>query len=308
MKPAAAVLYGVALSAALLLSVSLSVLGMEATDNRPGTAAAGHQPTTGVYVFTEWAGQPLRVFYARPAAVNPETPVVIVMHGASRTAEAYRDAWRDIAHEQQVLVVVPEFSRADYPGRSYILGQPPAGSTGKALAPSFSAIEPLFDAVVRQEALNAISYSLFGHSGGAQFAHRFLYLHPENRAQRVVLANAGWYTLPDFDRAYPYGLGATTVTPLQLAQLLQKRVIVLLGDQDTDMQHTSLNRSAAAMQQGRHRLARGHTFYLAAAQAAKTMDTGFNWSMSLAPGVAHENEKMAQYAFPLLLHGPLSVQ
>lgn len=47
---------------------------------------------------------------------------------------------------------------------------------------------------------------VFGHSGGAQLAHRFAMLNP-HRVERLSLAAAGWYCLPDASMAYPYGLG-----------------------------------------------------------------------------------------------------
>ena len=49
-------------------------------------------------------------------------------------------------------------------------------------------------------------YSLFGHSAGAQVAHRFLYFIHPNRASRTVLANSGYYTMPIEEISYPYGL------------------------------------------------------------------------------------------------------
>ncbi len=45
------------------------------------------------------------------------------MHGANRDPLRYRDQWIDEAQEGGFVVIVPEFSRTDFPGsRSYNLG------------------------------------------------------------------------------------------------------------------------------------------------------------------------------------------
>ena len=37
------------------------------------------------------------------------------MHGRKRNAEEYRDQWSDFANELNLVVVVPEFSEAQFP-------------------------------------------------------------------------------------------------------------------------------------------------------------------------------------------------
>ena len=49
-------------------------------------------------------------------------------------------------------------------------------------------------------------FYLFGFSGGAQFAHRYVLAHPD-RVAAAGIGAAGWYTFPDSATPYPYGLG-----------------------------------------------------------------------------------------------------
>lgn len=84
---------------------------------------------------------------------------------------------------------------------------------------------------------------------GAQFVHRYVTFMPDTRVDRAVSANAGWYTLPDVDVAYPYGLKNTDVaTTSRVASLFARKLIVHLGTADTD--RNGLNTSAGAEAQG----------------------------------------------------------
>ena len=49
------------------------------------------------------------------------------------------------------------------------------------------------------------SFFLLGHSGGAQFAHRYAMALP-HRVKAAVLAAAPWWSMPDTTRGFPYGI------------------------------------------------------------------------------------------------------
>ena len=74
-------------------------------------------------LFDGWDGPNLRVFLTRPTGLAPDRPVVFVMHGMGRNADEYRDQWHELAVANDFLLVVPEFSEADFPGTdAYNLG------------------------------------------------------------------------------------------------------------------------------------------------------------------------------------------
>jgi pimeloyl-ACP methyl ester carboxylesterase len=263
----------------------------------------------GMFVFSAWAGKPLNVFFVRPEKIDHKTMPVIVLHGANRNADDYRDAWVQLARDNNLLIVAPEFNAVDYPRSHYILGNMTSPS-GKPQAKEqwvFSAIEALFDDSRARFAIKRNDYSLFGHSGGAQVGHRFLFFVPDNRARRVVLANAGWYTMPLITTPFPHGLKDSGVTEEALAAAYAKRVVVLLGDRDTDANHRNLNRDRESMHQGIHRFSRGHRFFAASSLQALRQKSRFNWSLSIAPGVGHAQDKMVIFAAPFLMSGPLEV-
>ena len=256
------------------------------------------------FIFSGWQGPSIKVWTYLPQQTSADTPVVFVMHGTKRDGERYRNEWVDLAEKNRFIVVVPEFPKKQFPGsRSYNLGnvfKKNGGLNRKSLW-SFSAIEPLFDAIKKRTGNQQSSYALYGHSAGSQFVHRFLYYVPNARVNRAVAANAGWYTMPDFNTDFPYGLKDAPVTLDHLNTTFEKNLVVLLGTKDTSTTSKSLRKTPEALAQGPHRLARGKTFFKAAQSAARYNNADFKWQLEYAPGIGHKNGLMAEFAAPLLV-------
>ena len=160
----------------------------------------------------------------------------------------------------------------------------------------FAVIEPLFDDVVQRTGSRQSAYTLFGHSAGAQFVHRFLYYMPKARVKRYLPANAGWYTLPDFDIGYPYGLGDSGIGEERLAAALEEDVVLLLGREDIDRSDTDLRKTPEADAQGLNRFARGLAMFERAKSAAENLGADFGWRLVVIDGAAHVNAQMAEVA------------
>lgn len=259
----------------------------------------------------EQAGHRVRVWYYQPAGSDANVPVVIVMHGHLRNGATYLKDWAPLADQYRFLLVAPEFSETEFPhARSYNLGN--VLDAGNHPEPrdewAFNMIEPIFDQVRHRTGNQSTKYALFGHSAGAQFVHRFLYFVPRARVTRAVAANAGWYTLPDFTVAFPYGLKGTPVTQADLQTALMRRFTVLLGEADTDPHARDLRRTPEAMAQGASRLARGQNFFRHARAAAAARGVPLGWSLATVPGVSHSDKDIAPFAVPRLLPAPTTPQ
>jgi len=226
------------------------------------------------------------------------------MHGAGRDAERYRDEWQDYAERFHALLLAPEFSAAQFPGRrGYNLGNV-ASKDGPVRVPkdnAFAVIERIFDDASKRAGLATRRYRIYGHSAGAQFVHRMVLFQPQARIEIAVAANAGWYTMPDFAVDFPYGLKGAAVTPENLRLAFAKKLVIALGDNDTHFDDRSLNRSAAAMQQGAQRLERGGNFFRRAERSAAKLKTPFRWRLVTVPGAGHQNSAMAAALAPLIL-------
>lgn len=271
-------------------------------ETREGTAIRSGKDT---FVFAGWQGPPIRVWTYIPANVErAKAPIAFVMHGARRDPQRYREQWIDLADRGGFIIIAPEFSRDDFPrAQGYNLGNAIDRKTGERRDEalwSFSAIEPIFDEVVERLGGNQLRYTIYGHSAGSQFVHRFLFFKPDARVKRYLAANAGWYTFADPQTDFPFGLGGLPIDEEALRAALAKDVVVLLGDQDSDPQHSSLNRSEGAMRQGPHRFARGRAFFEQAQTMAAQNGWEFGWSLRVIEGVAHSNGGMARGAYDLI--------
>jgi len=250
--------------------------------------------------FDGWAGPAIDVRMFVPAPLSADTPVVIVMHGWSRDAERYFDDWRVLGEQRKFIVVVPHFSRADFPSSNdYNLGHVFEENQRKMRPQetwTFAAIESLFDEVLERTGGAQSGYTLFGHSAGSQFVHRFLYYMPDARAKRFIAANAGWYTMPDFDTGYPYGLKGASISNKQLRVAFGKDVIIMLGREDIDEADPDLRNTREAKRQGRNRLTRGMTYFSVAKTVADSLGVTLSWRLAVVDLAGHENARMAAAA------------
>ena len=240
-----------------------------------------------------------RVFYHRPEAWAPSERIVVVMHGVNRDADRYRDQWRALADQYGFLLIVPEFSQTKFPGDSWYNFGGMVDEQGKPRDRaqwSFDVVDRVVADVRRLSGAERRGYSLYGHSAGAQFAHRFLLFAASPAVEMVVAANAGWYTLPVADEAFPYGLKGSPATEADVRAFLARPLVLQLGEADTDPEHGSLRRTPEANRQGPHRFARGRNFMAAAEGEAKRLGVPLAWRVVTVPGVGHSNGRMAEHA------------
>jgi hypothetical protein len=256
-------------------------------------------PGQGMFLFDGYeplSDKPVRVFTYRPEGDVSEMPILFVLHGTLRNADTYRDNWIDISEEHGVLIVTPEFNSDDFPGaRGFNLGgmfDEDGNQTGERYW-AYSLIEPIFDEVVARVNGSQESYDIFGHSAGAQFTHRLLLFKENLRANHVISSNAGWYTTPDFETEFPYGMKDTALDTDRLQERFSATLLIQLGEEDTDPEDRHLRTTENAMIQGMHRFERGHNFFDMAAAKAAELGSEFNWLIRTVPGVGHENALMA---------------
>jgi poly(3-hydroxybutyrate) depolymerase len=116
-------------------------------------------------------------------------PLVVSVHGTERAVESYRDGFADLADKHQCVVLAPLFPAG--------IGDPDDVHNYKTVdyrGIRFDLI--LLDMVAEVGARWPVTtdrFYLHGFSGGGQFAHRFLYLHP-NRLAGISVAAPGSIT------------------------------------------------------------------------------------------------------------------
>jgi hypothetical protein len=234
--------------------------------------------------FRDWAGPPVRVHATRPVNLEPDRPVLFVIHGSDRDASLYRDHWTELAKEHDFLLVVPEISGDAVPG-------------GDSLA----LLEPLFEEVRRRWSMTTGHYLLYGHESGASFAHRFVLLVPDVRASLVVAANPDHYTLPTFSRPFPAGLGRTGVSPEHLARSFRLPLTVLLDEEDALPANDREPVMQEVLEPAAKRLETAREFLETARETAGRLNTPLNWRLVTVPGAGPGTPSMAPAALPYLL-------
>jgi alpha-beta hydrolase superfamily lysophospholipase len=158
---------------------------------------------------------------------------------------------------------------------------------------TFSAIEHLFDHVKAAAKNTSKRYYIYGHSAGGQFVHRFVLFMPEARYERAIAANPGWYTMPQLEVAFPYGMRNTTANEVGLKKSFANSLVLLLGDEDTNRDDPNLRKSPGADLQGLTRFERGKNFYKKAQEEAGKLETPLAWKQETVRGAGHSDKQMS---------------
>lgn len=266
---------------------------------------------SGTYEFDNPAtGRPVQISYFKPEHFSADTPVLVVLHGLKRNADEYRDGWIEQARARGLMVLVPHFDRESYRGANgYNLGNVFHAETheeaiGRALPKqantpekwSFAVPDAVFADFARREGTRQAGYTLYGHGAGAQFAQRFTLFMARSKACRVMAANPGWYTYPDRDVQWPYGLGGVpNYTEAQLDAFLRAPFVLMLGDDDVQTGGV-MRKSDGAAAQGPDRRTRGERFYAHAQQLAAARGQKLGWRLQHVADAGHKNTEMAAAA------------
>lgn len=247
-----------------------------------------HRPTFATIVTPHRVASSSGTLTARvitPAGRSGLSPLV-VLHGISRNADELVDLFTPEAETSGRVVVVPHFSEPDWPHF-----QRPC----RAARPD-QALLAVLSHLAQGDAAFAGPVDIFGHSGGAQLAHRFAMLYP-HRVGRLSLAAAGWYCLPDASMAYPYGLGVDE-DPASLCwarrheqalgAYLRLPVQVFVGLEDSLRDDTLRKTPRLDRLQGPTRIARARTYVAHFRKAAQAKGITPDITLTHLPGIGHD--------------------
>lgn len=215
--------------------------------------------------------------------------LLVVMHGYRRHAEAYARQFTEFAEEHRSALLAPVFP---HPERFQRLG------IGDDSFRADLCLLDLVDEVGDTAGVETGAFDLFGFSAGAQFSHRFMYLHPE-RLRSVVVAAPGTVTLPTERYGWPNGtagLAGLASVQMDLDRVRRVRALLIVGEHDIGARN--LDQHDAANRFGLTRLARLRTLH-AAWQAAS-----IGHEYVEVPGLGHVlDERIAGRARDFLARG-----
>lgn len=206
--------------------------------------------------FHRLAGDPERLFYCYvPPHCRADAIPLVLVHGISRNAAELVCRFSAFARQLGVPLIAPFFPASTY-------GMYQQARDRKRGIHADQALLDILEFVGRECALDVSRCDIFGFSGGAQFAHRFAFLHPQ-RIRRCVAVSAGWYTMPDAEVRWPYGLAGAPDGRIDRDAIRRIAFHVVVGRRDT-LDDAALRRSRKLdRQQGENRLARARSWFRA---------------------------------------------
>lgn len=245
----------------------------------------------------------IKVWTYKPENWNDKDKIVFVMHGGGRNAKDYLKAWVDMSDKNNLLVVAPEFENkfSKYTTNDYQEGNLFTffGTKNPKSEWAYTVVENIFDHIKSVNNITNEEYDIFGHSAGGQFVHRMVMLMPESRIGTAISANSGFYSLPNKNLKFPYGIQNTQI---DLQKSYNKRLIILLGELDNDPSLGTFRTTDLAMKQGAHRLERGTFFFNANKELKNKNNWIFNWQIDTVENVGHNYKEMSKNSIEWLIN------
>jgi pimeloyl-ACP methyl ester carboxylesterase len=225
-----------------------------------------------------------------PTARKRRDKALVLVHGQSRNLETLVDIFRPYAERYGATLIAPVFdgeSSSNY--QRLGLNQRRDGG----LLPH-DRLHLILDDVKQLTEISTQRFHLFGHSGGAQFAHRYAMAFPDT-VIRYAISSPGWFTSPDTIEAFPYGMKENPKLPnisLDIDKFLHIPVYVMVGENDI-VRGAMLNQSERIDRtQGRTRVERAERWVAAINTAARGRGLKPPAHFKILPDAGHDLAEM----------------
>jgi pimeloyl-ACP methyl ester carboxylesterase len=251
--------------------------------------------------FAYWDKPDVEIFYITPEEINEDTKVLFVIHGNSRNAEDYLSAWIPHIKNKNVIVAAPQFNKANFSNFFLLEMAESSGNVNKDKSKYINnSISLFFNYIKSKFSLDIETYSMFGHSAGAQFTHRYMLLSKDKRISNAVVANAGWYTFIS-NADFPYGIKSSPIiiSDEHLRWFMSNKVNLLIGSEDIGSK--SVNSSKGAKLQGITRVDRANSYFNSLITSAEVKNYALRWNYKILDNVDHDFKKVTPYAANILL-------
>ncbi|MBT9778333.1 alpha/beta hydrolase [Clostridium sp. MCC353] len=219
-----------------------------------------------------------------------EYGIAAVIHGTARNAEKLRDQFADFADETKHVILAPVF---------------PAGIIDREDIHNYKFIKfhdirfdrillDMVDEVRETFGITQDKILLHGFSGGGQFSHRMLYLHPQ-RLAAVSVGAPGRATYLDPSEPWPVGISDFKEqfgVEIDMEEVKKVPVLLLVGAEDKEVVNyeEDITFRESAQKYGNNRLEKIKALY------ENYLQHQMNVRLTEVPGLAHEGMKMVPQA------------
>lgn len=238
-----------------------------------------------------------------------EMPVVMGFHGNDRDCSYWVDTWKEYAEEKGFMFFITWFTHEKFPTRRYQeLGvKDDNGDMLPTTNRTSALVDNLIFHVLKYSGTSDNKVTVFGHSTGGQFVHRFILLNSSPFIKKAIISNPGWFKFPTKEYDYSYGIkDLDDFPPTQLHRMLRQNVILLLAEGDT-IRESFLRKTPEADRQGMNRLERGNRFFEILDSISASRHYDFNWRKVYVPNVGHDAVAMSRFAAEHLLEDSISI-
>ncbi len=226
---------------------------------------------------TDWLQQ---YYLYIPQRAGNHAKIFITVHGISRNVSEHARKFAEYAEKFGVVLIAPHFPSDRFPDYQRL---------GRKGIRADKVLNEIVSEVARLTGANANKLYLFGYSGGAQFAHRYMLAYP-HRVAKIVLGAPGWYTFPNPTLAYPIGIQSSQNLPqvqFNPAQFLHIPACVLVGEKD-NLRDQELNQSTRIDKlQGKTRIERGRRWVQEMTNQARARGLSTSYVFHLLPDSPH---------------------
>ena len=207
---------------------------------------------------------------------NPHYQLAVLVHGTGCATEHYVRLAKKWADEHNVAILAPLFPSGvvvhdDF--NAYKMVHQDGIFYDQVLLNMIDDMAARYEGCIETE-----KFFLFGHSGGGQFVHRFLYLHPD-RLKAVNIGASGRPTYLDFEENFYWGVKDFKQVfgqELDLPAIRKVPVIIVVGEKD--------NLFIGDSKYGTNRVDRMKTLQ------QNYLDNGVETvELAIIPGIAHED-------------------
>lgn len=268
-------------------------------------------------------GERIKVYYHKPENYDADSSILMVIPGAGRNGDSYRDAWIEESEKYGLLILSPMFAEGGYGFGDYHLcgllknidlknsieyventniARMNEENFSFEINPDseqwiFNDFDRIFDLVVAHLNSEQTTYDIFGHSAGGHILHRMALFHQDSKANHILSANSSFYTLPSYEYSMPFGLKDAPIERETLQYAFSKNFVLFLGELDNENETGgTFLRSTTSDKQGLHRLERGKFFFESAKAMAEELKVDYNWKIQVVPGVGHNHREMGNAA------------
>ncbi len=214
-----------------------------------------------------------------PERAEPGAPLLVSIHGVSSNSRQHMARLSGLADRSGAVVLVPVLTKEGHPDYQRL---------GRRGTRADLVLQSLVQEAASLSGADGTQIHLFGFSGGAQFAHRYVMAHP-HRVARAVVAASGWYTFPDSTQRFPYGIRPVSTlrgVAFDPEQFHRVPVRVLIGEKDVGTSRLRRTERTVA-QQGENRLDRARNWVTAMRHSATSFGLEPVVSLEEVGGVDH---------------------